>query len=105
MAGAPQDGGEAGDELSSGEGLDQVVVGARVEELDDFGLVVASGGHQDGDGGYAPDHAQCVSPVQIGQPEVEDHRVDGRLGDLAQSAESVAHAAYGIPVLRQDLDE
>lgn len=105
VAGAAQDGGEPCDELSPGEGFDQVVVGARVEEPDDFRFVVAGGGHQHGNGGDAPDHAQCVSSVQIGQPQVEDHRVDGRLGDLAQGAEPVARAAHGIPVLRQDFDQ
>ena len=50
LRGAAEERLNAGDELLLAEGLDDVVVGARLEAADPLELVAAGGEHQDGHG-------------------------------------------------------
>ncbi|GAA3414570.1 hypothetical protein GCM10018952_35620 [Streptosporangium vulgare] len=85
--------------------FDQVVVGPRLEQADDLRLVVPRRGHDDRHAGDAADHLERLRPVQVGQPEVEDHRVRGVLGDLPQRVEGAPRAAHGVLAPAEFLDD
>ena len=72
---AAQQGAQAGEQLLALEGLDQVVVGARVEALDARLERVAGGEHQDRDVVRGAQPARHLHAVELGQPEVEDDEV------------------------------
>src|SRR5690606_1266303 len=101
---AAQHGAQPGGELTAGERLDQVVVGAGVEQPDDLGVVVPGGGDQHRDAGYPADHAQHVEAVQVGQAEVEHHDVRRALGDLAQRLEALVCGLHRVAVSTEDLE-
>jgi hypothetical protein len=65
---APQDGADPGVELGGAEGLDDVVVGARVEHRDDLGLVVTGRGDDDRDPADPAEHPQRRGAVDVGHP-------------------------------------
>jgi len=71
----PQQGGYAGAQLRSGDGLDHVVVGSAVEGGQDGGLVLAGREHEHRKVGYRPHHLEQVQAVQVGQAEVEHQGV------------------------------
>src|SRR5947209_8017889 len=63
----------SGDELPEIEGLDEVVVGARVQALDAVGRGIASGQHQDGGGPVVAPCPGCdLDPGDTGHAPVED---------------------------------
>ena len=79
---AAQHGPDAGVELDGGEGLDDVVVGADLEQPHHRRPVVAGRRDDDRDVADGPQHRQDVGPVDVRQAEVEQHDVrlllDGR---------------------------
>ncbi len=68
------------------EGLDQVVVGPRVQAVDPVGHGVARGEHQHrhpvARGAQAPAHLEAV---EVGHAHVEHHGVGQRLSHLGQA--------------------
>nr|BFE82104.1 hypothetical protein GCM10020093_047050 [Planobispora longispora] len=73
---------QPGVQVVAGERLDQVVVRPRLQQTDDLRLVVPGRRHDDRDVRDTADHLQRLRPVQIGQAEIEDHRIRRILGDL-----------------------
>ncbi len=72
----PEQGAQAGQQLRQSEGLDQVVVGTRIESLDAVVDGVARREHEDRRVVAGAAHAAADGQaVDIGQPEVEDQRV------------------------------
>ena len=72
---APEGDAEAGVQLVDAERLGHVVVGAALEGLDLLALLVPAGQDHDRRGRLAPDAADHVEPVDVGQPEVEQDDV------------------------------
>jgi hypothetical protein len=62
-------------EVLGGERLDNVIVGAGVQDPDDLRLVVAGGRHDDRHPAHRADHLDQRAAVEVGQPEVENHQV------------------------------
>ena len=84
-----QEGAEAGQQLRQGEGLDQVVVGARIESLDPVVDGVAGRQHQHRRVVAGAAHAAADGQaVEVGQPEVEDERVGRRQGQRLEGLAS-----------------
>lgn len=74
--GAAKDGAEARHELAGAEGLGDVVVRARVEATDLVGLLALRGQHDDRhERIVTPDLLAHLVPVQIGEHQIEEHRV------------------------------
>jgi hypothetical protein len=74
---ASHDGAESRRELSVGEGLGEVVVRAGIEPLHAVGHGIASGEHQDRDGGASsPDRATDLEAVHVRQTDIEDDGLD-----------------------------
>ena len=76
---------DAGFELGAGIGLDDVLVGTRVEEADNVGLVVAGRGHDDRHVRDRTDHPHQVLAVDIGQTEVEYDQIRSVVDDRLQA--------------------
>ena len=57
------------------EGLDDVVVGARLESRDPVGLVAATAEHDHRDVAEVAEALQEVEAAQVGEAHVEDHQV------------------------------
>ena len=89
--GATKDGADAGDDLLQAEGLGDVVVAADGQALDLVRHVVAGGQEEDGGGhvtlAQAPGHGEAV---HVGQHDVEDHQVGGRLLHRLEGAVAVS---------------
>src|SRR5262249_10491298 len=99
---AAADGVEAGEQLGESEGLDEGVVGPRVEPGDAF-LDGAQGGQQD-DGGadaLAAGAAEDVAGGQGGQQEVEDDGVEAAGEGLVKAALAVAYQDAVVTRLRE----
>jgi hypothetical protein len=79
LSGAAQNRADSGGQLGCGERFDHVVVGAEVEQPDDLGFVVPVRSHNGGDVAHAAQHGEHVDPVDVRQPEIEEHDV-GSLG-------------------------
>src|SRR5690606_19281126 len=94
--GPAQDGREPGAEVLDGERFYEVVVRARVQQPDDLGLVVARRRDDDGDVGDSAQHLQHFRAVEVGQPQIENDDVGGRLRDLPQRVHRGADAAYDV---------
>src|SRR6478752_1467282 len=77
---APQQGAQPGQQLLALEGLDEVVVGARVEPLHAGLDRVARSQHQDRDVVGAADLLGDLDPVDLRQPEAEDDHVGDVFG-------------------------
>ena len=97
---APEMGADPGQQLGQPEGLDEVVVGARVEAGDDVELLVTRGEDQDGQvrAGVSQSAAD-VDSVHVRQPEVEhDETHTGvRGGDGSGAAREAAdREALGV---------
>ena len=74
LTASAEHGAQPGLELRAGVRLDQVVVGARVEEADDLGVVVTRGCDDHRHRGHAAQHAQGIGTVDVGEPEIEHRR-------------------------------
>lgn len=95
-AGAAQDGAQAGEELTGGEGFGQVVVGAGFEANDAVGFVAEAGEHQHGDGGSGPESLQDFEAIEPGHHDVEDDGIEVALAGQVEPGESVVGGGNGI---------
>ena len=78
------------------ERLGEVVVGARIEPVDPVRDGIARGQHQDRKAvALAAEQAADLEPVDVGQPDVEHHRIGHGARDLRESV----RAAPGEPDL------
>ena len=95
-AGTTQQGAHAGDELTGREGLDEVVVGTKLQ-ADDAVLDLALGGeHDDGHVGGVADGAADALARQLGEHEVQDDEVEAVLLELLEGRLPVADTADPI---------
>ena len=80
------EGPDAREQLLAAEGLGHVVVGADVEPLHPIPHRVAGAEDEDrlAEAARAP-LLEEIDPVAVGQPEIEDHQIEGRLGDRVGS--------------------
>src|SRR5262249_43004573 len=62
-------------DLADTERLDQVVIGASVEHLHDFRLIVPGGGYYDRYLADRPQHPERLVAVEVWQAEIEYHEV------------------------------
>jgi hypothetical protein len=77
------------------------VVGTRVEDLDDIGLVVAGRRHDHRHRADRPQHPQQLTAVQIGQAQVEHDQI-GALGQRGlQAVHRRVRGGDGVPALPQ----
>ncbi len=80
---------DAGDELLGVEGLDDVVVGAGLEALDDVGRVGLRREHDDGDAGLGADEVAHLDAVEAREHEVEEHQVGLRVVERGERLAAV----------------
>ena len=92
---------QAREQLLALERLDEVVVGARVQPLDARLDGVARGQHQDRHVVGRAQAAGDLDPVELGQPEVEDHEVGVVGGRLAQRGLAVTGDAHLVALQAQ----
>src|SRR4051794_16446230 len=97
----PQQRAQAGQQLLALEGLDEVVVGARVEALDARLDRVARGEHEDRHVVGRAQPARDLDAVELRQPEVEDHEVGVVGGGLVERRLAVAGDAHVVAVQAQ----
>jgi len=98
---SPQDRPETRLELPGGEGLDDVVVGSRVEGLNDPAFVISGSDDDNGDRAHGPEHAEQVDAVDVRQAEVQQD--DVRL--LSDDGRQPPKARRGSPHVVSHLDE
>jgi hypothetical protein len=96
---SPQYGPDPGLNLADAERLDQVVIGARVEHLDDVRLVVPGGRDDDGYLTDRSEHAQRFVPIEVGQAEIKDHKIGGRIDHELQRFHGVRRTRNGMATL------
>ena len=102
---AAQDRADPRVELRGAEGLDDVVVGTRVEHRDDLGLVVAGRGDDDRDPADAAEHPQYGCAVDVGEPEVEHDDVRAVPDGVLQPGQPGRGGGDGVPALGQPAHE
>ena len=100
LAGASQDGADAGEEFAGVEGFGQVVVGAEFEADDAVGFVAHGGEHDDGDVGHGAQPAGDVEAGLAGEHEVEDDElvVAGGPGTACVAAIADGGDAHSVTV-------
>ena len=91
--------------LRCAEGLDDVVVGARVEHRDDLGLVVAGSGDDDRDPADAAEHPQYRGAVDVGEPEVEHDDVRAVPDGVLESGQPGRGGGDGMTAFGQPAHE
>ena len=94
--GPAQQRGDPGRQVLAGERLDQVVVGAVVEQPDDLRLLVPGGRDDDRRRGDRAHHLQRLAAVQVGEAEVKDDHVGRIVADLPDPVERGARRAHGV---------
>lgn len=91
--GAATDGADAGEELTSVEGLGEVVVGTHLETDDAIDVFAAGGEEEDGVGGGGADALEDFEAVDAGEHDVEE---DHGPGAGARGFEAVVAAMDGV---------
>ncbi len=98
-------GANARQQLGEPERLDEIVVGAGVESGDDVELLIARGEDQDRElrllGAQAP---ADLDPVDVGQPEVEDHEADAPPSD-GDRRRSLGQSLHGVALAVEHANE
>ena len=84
VAGAAEDGLDAGDELAGAEGLDHVVVGAELQPEEAVWLAAAGGEHDDGDVGADAEAPTDLFAGDLREHEVQDDEAGGSALDLGE---------------------
>ena len=82
-------------------GLDDVVVGAGIQQLDDQALIVARGGDDDRHLAGRPDHAEQPLAADVRQPEVENDGLRVLGEHRLQAAETVRSTVDRVPATEQ----
>jgi hypothetical protein len=107
-AGATEMGADAGEQLGQPKRLRDVVVGAGIEPEHDVDLVAARG--QDHDRGHwrlRPEAPTDLHPVEVGQPQIEQHEVRcgcrGELEPLGAGRRPARFVAVGVESLGKAL--
>ena len=93
---------DARHELTEAEGLHDVVVGGHLEQEDAVDLVLACSHHDDRDPRSLPQTTAHLSPVEVGQSEVEQHDVAGVRRECLGAS---AHPTHGEPLVLQALGQ
>ena len=92
-------------QLRATERLDQIVVGAGLENGDDLRIAVAGGGDDDRDVIDRPQHCEHVTAVEVGQSQIEHHQVRMLGHDQVQGLCSGGRGGHGMPALSQCSDQ
>ena len=96
---------DPGRHLLDAERLHDVVVSTPVERSDDDPVVVLRGDHQHRHLGDAAQHGQHLHPVDVGEPQVEEHHVRPLLDHHLQGREACAGAQDGHAALAETSDQ
>jgi hypothetical protein len=103
--GAAQHGPDPRLELVHAERLHDVVVGTGVEGLDDRGVVVARGHHDDGGAAHGAQHGEQTVSVEVGQAQVEQHEVGLLVEGVLQPDHPGGRAGHRVAAVGQRTDE
>ncbi len=90
-AGAAKHRANTGHQLAKAERLDHVVVGAELQKQHPVDLLTAGRHHDDRHGRLGPKATTHLPPVQVGQPQVQQHQVGGGSG---QGVGAVGHQTH-----------
>ena len=96
VAGAAEDGGDAGGEFFGAEGFGEIVVGAGVEAEDAVLLGTAGGEHDDGNGGAAAELGEDFEAVEAGEHDVEEDEIEGVFRSAGEAGGTVVDGVEGI---------
>jgi DNA-binding response OmpR family regulator len=88
-------------EGGGGEGFDDVVVRAVLEEVDDRLVVIAGCRDDHGDGADCAQHAQQPGPVDVGQAEVQDDEIGPLLECVLEAGATGRLPGDGVALRRQ----
>ncbi len=99
--GAPQHRPHPRHELTRGEGLGDVVVGAQIEAHDPVGLLPPGGEHDHRDLGSRPDPAAQLQAVDARQHHVEHHQLGLGALDQVAGGDAVAGLEGAVPLAAQ----
>ena len=102
---APQHRTDASVDLLRGERLDDVLVGAGVEEPDDLALVVARGADDDRYPADRSQHLQQIAAVDVGEAEVEQHDVGRVVDDRLERGETERRLGDAVTPRGERMDE
>jgi hypothetical protein len=90
---------DAGEQDGEGERLGHVIVGARIETLDDVGNGIASRQHQNGNVlAKLAETAGDLNAIDSGQHDIEEDEVELVVFGERKSGEAVVSEAYGMIV-------
>src|SRR6202158_2756889 len=90
---------DAGEQYGKRERLRHIIVGSRIESLDDIGDGVASGKHQNGDVLLEfAEPAGHLNAIHPGQHHIEEEKVEVRVLRKGKRREAVVSKAYGMTI-------
>jgi len=97
---------DTGEQDGKRERLGHIVVGSRIESLDDVGDGIAGGKHQNGD--VLPEFAEPardLNAIDPGQHHIEEDKVELGVLRKGKSREAVVSEAYGMIIFFEPAPE
>jgi hypothetical protein len=85
------------------EGLDQIVVGPFVQPFDAIAAMAPRRQHDDRHVAMAADLMQQSESVDLGQHDIEDHKIVSLLQSARQPVAAVVRRGHLVAVLREEL--
>ena len=96
---------DASVDLLRREGLDDVVVGAGVEQPDDLELVVTRRPDDQRDGADGAEHLQEIAAVDVGETEIEHHHVGTLVDHRLERRQPVRRLQHHVAARDQGTDQ